>query len=436
MRGLETGRYRGGRRQQSLPNGVTAATFSSFGVRNYRIYFIGQSVSLVGTWMQRVAQAWLVLELTGSGTVVGTVTAFQFVPILLLAPIGGLLADRFDKRRILYATQSMAAVSALGLGAVVLADVTQLWMVYLSAVMLGIAAAFDTPARQTFVQEMVGRDNLTNAVSLNSTLVNAARIVGPAIAGVLIVSVGIGWCFLINGVSYLGLITALLVMNAAELRPSGASARKHRQLLEGFKYVMRTPELRTPLVLMAVAGLFTYEYQVILPLFARFTFGGDAQTFASMSSAMGVGAVLGGLLAASRANRAPVSLARTAIVFSIIQLGVSQAPVLWLALGSLAVVGAASVTFISLGNATLQLTAAPDMRGRVMGLYVVAFFGTTPLGAPLMGWVGDRFGPRYALALGGITLLLAALYALPRLGRDPLVDGVTEMGAPPAKIQG
>ena len=415
---------------------MTLATFSSLAIRNYRIYVGGQAVSLTGTWMQRVAQAWLELELTGSGAAVGTVTGFQFVPILLLAPWGGLFADRFDKRRILYVTQSIAALSAIGLALVVLTGVVALWMVYVSAIALGMAAAFDTPARQTFVQEMVGRDQLTNAVSLNSTLVNAARIVGPAIAGITIVTVGIGWCFLINGLSYISLITALLVMNSDELQPAAVSRRQKRQIFDGFAYVARTPSVRTPLILMAVAGLFTYEYQVILPLFARFTFDGDAQTFAAMSSAMGVGAVVGGLIAASRSNRPPVSLARTAIVFAILQLGVSQAPTLWMALGSLAIVGAASVTFIALGNATLQLTAEPEMRGRVMGIYVLAFFGTTPLGAPLMGWVGDRFGPRLALALGGVTLLVAALYALPRLGHDPLVDGITEPGPPPAKITG
>lgn len=412
-------------------------TFTSLGIRNYRIYFMGQSVSLIGTWMQRVAQAWLVLELTNSGTAVGTVTALQFLPILLLAPMGGLFADRFDKRRILYATQSLAALSALGLGLVVLTGVAALWMVYLSALALGLAAAFDTPARQTFVQEMVGREHLTNAVSLHSTLVNAARIVGPAIAGLLIVSVGIAWCFLVNGLSYLGLIVALGLMNTGELQPAEIPPRTPNQLVEGFRYVMTTPAVRTPLILLAVAGLFVYEYAVILPLFARFTFGGDAQTFAWMTSAMGVGAVAGGLYAASRANRPAIALARTGIVFALIQLGVSQSPSLVLALVSLCVLGAASVTFIALGNSTLQLTATPGMRGRVMGLYVVAFFGTTPLGAPMMGWIGEHVGPRYALAGGGIALLAAALWALPRLEAAPVPPGqvgpIAE-GPPPAKI--
>ncbi len=413
---------------------MTAATFRSLSVRNFRIYFTGQAISLLGTWMQRVAQAWLVLELTGSGTAVGTVTAFQFLPILLLAPLGGLIADRHDKRKILYFSQSLAGISAIGLGVVVLAGSVDLWVVYVSAAALGIAAAFDTPARQTFVEEMVGRSQLTNAVSLNSTLVNAARIVGPAIAGLLIVGVGIGWCFIINGISYISLIVALLVMDASQLHPPTISARSRRQLREGFSYVMRNPAVRTPLVLMAVAGLFVYEYQVILPLFARFTFGGDAQTFAAMTSAMGIGAVVGGLLVASKVNQSPASLARTGIVFGILQLVLSLAPTLVLAYASLAIVGAASVTFIALGNSTLQLTSEPAMRGRVMGIYVVAFFGTTPIGAPLMGWFGEHLGPRYALALGGLTLVAAASYALPRLGRDPLIGGVTEPPPPPAKI--
>lgn len=417
---------------------MAAPTFSSLGIRNYRVYFVGQSVSLVGTWMQRVAQAWLVLELTESGTAVGAVTALQFLPILLFAPLGGLFADRLDKRRILYATQSLAALSALALGVVVLVGVVSLWMVFVSALALGVAAAFETPARQTFVQEMVGREHLTNAVSLNSTLVNAARIIGPAVAGLLIVGVGIAWCFLVNGLSYLALVIALRLMNTSELRPAEVPPRTPHQLLEGFRYVINTPAVRTPLILLAVAGLFTYEYAVVLPLFARFTFGGDARTFAWMSSAMGVGAVLGGLLAATRANRPPAALARTGIVFGILQLGVSQAPNFPLALLSLAVVGAASVTFIALGNATLQLTATPTMRGRVMGLYVVAFLGTTPVGAPLMGWVGEHLGPRYALAGGGLAVLVAALVVLPRLDSESIdtteLPGPVVEGPPSAKI--
>jgi MFS family permease len=394
---------------------LAATTFSSLRIRNYRIYLIGQSISLCGTWMQRIAQAWLVLELTGSGTAVGAVTALQYVPIMLLAPWGGVIADRYDKRRILYVTQTVIAISAVVLGVLVLTDVIELWMVYLSALTLGLSSAFDTPTRQTFVLEMVGRDNVTNAVSLHSTLVNAARVVGPAIAGLIIVFIGIGWCFVIDGISYLGLVIALLLMNPGELHLEETPTRTPNQLVEGLRYVMATPAVRTPLILLAVAGLFAYEYQVILPLFARFTFGGDARTFSWLTSAMGVGAVAGGLAVASRANRPPVALARTGLVFGGLQLLTSLTPSLPLALAGLAVLGAASVSFIAIGNSTLQLTAAPGMRGRVMGLYVVAFLGTTPLGGPLMGWIGEHLGPRLALAGGGLAVLIASTLALPGL---------------------
>jgi MFS family permease len=413
-----------------------STTFRSLQVRNYRLYFTGQAISMMGTWMERVAQSWLVLELTDSGTAVGTVAALQFLPILLLSPLGGAMADRYDKRRILYVTQSMAAISGLGLGIAVLADVISLWMIYASALLLGLSSAFDNPARQTFVEEMVGRTQLSNAVSLNTTLVNAARVVGPAVAGFLIVGVGIGWCFVLNGVSYLALITALLMMNPDEFhhhtaRPTGD---RRGRIREGFRYAIRTPHVRATLILITVAGLFVYEYSVVLPIFARFTFGGDADMFATMSSTMGAGAVVGGLMAASRVTQVPVLLARSALIFGTIQILVSISPNVWLAYALLVVLGGCSVTFISTANTTLQLSSDPEMRGRVMGLYVLGFFGTTPFGGPLMGWIGEHFSPRWSLAVGGITLILAAIYALPRLGREPLVGGVSKMPPPPAKI--
>jgi MFS family permease len=396
---------------------LAVTTFSSLRIRNYRLYFIGQSISLSGTWMHRIAQAWLVLELTDSGTAVGAVTALQFLPILLLAPFGGVIADRYDKRKILYVTQLATAASALILGVLVLTDVIELWMIFLSALALGLSTAFDNPTRQTFVLEMVGRRNITNAVSLHSTLVNAARVVGPALGGLIIVYLGIGWCFVIDAVTYLSLVGALLLIDPDQLHSEELTPRTPNQLVEGFRYVMATPAIRTSLILLAIAGLFAYEYSVVLPLFARFTFDGDARTFSWLSSAMGVGAVFGGLAAASRANREPMGLARTGLVFGIIQLLVSVAPTLPVALVGMALLGAASVTFIALGNSTLQLTSAPSMRGRVMGLYTVAFLGTTPVGGPLMGWVGEHLGARVALAAGGAAVVIAALFALRSLGR-------------------
>jgi MFS family permease len=407
-------------------------------VRNYRLFFGGQSISLCGTWIQRVAQAWLVLELTGSGTAVGLVTALQFVPLLLLAPLGGVIADRVDKRRLLMLTQGLASLSAATLGVVVLTGVVELWMVYLLAFILGVAGSIDNPTRQTFVLEMVGRDQLTNALALNSSLINAARVVGPAIAGALIITVGIGWCFVINAVSYLAVIAALGLMRADELDSAPVQPRRPGQLRDGFRYVRSTQAVLTPILMMAVAGAFAYEYQVVLPLVARFTFGGDAQTFTTMTSAMGVGAVAGGLYTASRQTRPAITLARIAAVFGTIQVLVALAPNLIVSLVLLVALGAMGVSFIALGNSTLQLTAAPEMRGRVMGLWAVAFLGTTPFGAPIMGWIGEHVGPRWALGLGGVAVVLTAIggwRSLASVDREAAATTEPDVGLAPAEPQ-
>jgi len=410
-------------------------TFSSLGVRNYRLFFVGQSISLCGTWIQRVAQAWLVLELTGSGTAVGLVTALQFLPLLVLAPLGGVIADRVNKRHLLMFTQALAGLSAATLGVVVLTGAVQLWMVYLLAFVLGMAGSIDNPTRQTFVLDMVGRNQLTNALALNSSLVNAARVVGPAIAGALIITVGIGWCFVFNAVSYLAVIAALNLMRADELDSAPVQPRRPGQLREGFRYVQTTPAVLTPILMMAIAGTFAYEYQVVLPQIAKFTFDGDAQTFSAMTSAMGVGAVAGGLYTASRQTRPAIALARIAALFGVIQILVSLAPNLILALIALVALGAIGVSFIALGNSTLQLSAAPEMRGRVMGLWAVAFLGTTPFGAPVMGWVGEHFGPRLALGLGGVALLVAAVYGWRRLPLDQQATIGPDAGSMAAKLE-
>ncbi len=414
---------------------MVTQTFRSLAIYNYRLYFTGQIVSLCGTWMQRVAMAWLVLEVTGSGTMVGTVTAVQFLPILLLAPVGGLLADRFDNRRILYITQTVASATALILGLLVIGGVVELWMIYLAAVSGGLAAAFDTPARQTFVMEMVGREQLTNAVSLNTTAVNAARIVGPALAGLLIVTLGTGWCFVINAFTYVALIVALRLMRKNELNPVEISPRTPNQILEGFKYTIRTPAVRTPLILLAVAGTFAYNFQVVLPLLARFAFDGGARAYGVMSSAMGVGAVVGGLWAASRPNRPPLALAKAGVIFGSLIILTSLMPALWAAICALIVLGGSSVTFIALGNATIQLAAEPQMRGRVMGVYTMAFMGTTPIGSPTMGWIGEHVGARWAMGIGGLAVLVAALLVFKPLAAltTPLAPDLPLEGLPPEK---
>ena len=387
-----------------------ARTFSALAVRNYRLWFVGQGISLSGTWMQTVAQGLLVLELTGSGTELGLVTAAQALPVLFLAPWGGVIADRFSKRTTLYLTQAAAGVLALVLGGLVATGSIQVWMVYVLACGLGLVKAIDTPTRQSFVLEMVGKETLVNAVSLNSTQVNLARVIGPTIAAALIATVGMAACFFFNGLSYFVVIAMLAAMRAGELRSSPLAARARGQLREGWRYVRSTPVLRTILLMMALIGTLTYEFTVSLPLFARVTFGQGANAYAAMTALLGGGAVVGGLYAATRAMRAPSRLVWAAVGFGAAVLLTSAAPTLPLALAALALVGFCSIQFTSLANATLQLEAAPEMRGRVMALWTMAFLGSTPIGGPLIGAIGEHVGPRWALALGGLAALAAAGY--------------------------
>ncbi|HEX3393054.1 MAG TPA: MFS transporter [Acidimicrobiales bacterium] len=408
-------------------------TVSSLKVRNFRLYFFGQMVSLSGTWMQSVAQAWLVLKLTGSGTALGLVVALQFLPVLVLGPLGGLVADRCDKRRLLYATQTSAGLLALALGLLVSFDVVRLWMVFVLAGGFGLVNAVDSPARQTFVHEMVGSGELPNAVTLNSVMVNLARAVGPAVAGALIATVGLGPCFLINAGSYLAVLTALRLMRAHELQPTIPQPRAKGQIREGFRYVRATPALSTPLLMMAVIGTLAYEFGVILPLMARFTFHGDAGTYGLMSSCMGVGSVVGGLYAASHRRVGATALALDAVAFGVVLVMAAVAPNLAVELVALFLIGVASIGFLSLGNATLQLTTAPEMRGRVMALWSVAFLGSTPVGGPVVGWIGQNVGPRYGLGVGGLAALAAgglAYRSLARIGAR--ADTEAQAVAPPA----
>lgn len=385
-----------------------ATTFASLRTPNYRRYFAGQAVSLVGTWMQTVAQAWLVLELTGSGTALGLVAAAQFLPILLLAPYGGLLADRLDKRTILIATQCALGAMALTLGILTVTGAVQLWMVVVLALALGVATAIDNPARQAFAQEMVGAGGVRNAVSLNSVLVNTARAVGPAVAGVLIATVGTGPCFLINAVSYVAVVLALVGMDVDALRPTPRQERAPGQVRQGLSYVAHTPDLLVPLMMLAVVGTLAYEFQVVLPLLARGPLDGGAGTYGLLTSAMGAGAIVGGLVVAGHGRTGLRPLSVASAMFGLAILAAAAAPSVWVALVALTIVGATSVTFLAVGNTTLQLTAEPRFRGRVMALWAVAFLGSTPLGAPLIGAVSEHLSPRGGLAIGGLACLVAA----------------------------
>jgi MFS family permease len=383
-------------------------TFSSLRIRNYRLYFIAQLISVSGTWMQTVAQAWLVLHLSGSGVDLGIVVGLQFLPMLLFGPVGGLVADRVDKRHLLYFTQAAGGLLALVLGALVVSHQVQLWQVYLLASLLGVVNVFDNPARQTFVMEMVGRDDLPNAVSLNTVVMNASRVVGPAIGGVVITVFGLGVCFFVNAVSYVAVLVGLSLMRSAELHPTEHVARARGQIRDGFRYVWRTPSLRNTLLAIAIIGIFAYNFTVTLALLAKVTFHGGAGTYSLLTSCMGIGAVGGGLLAAHRARPTPRLLQVLALVFGGLLAAVALAPTLLTASLLIVAMGAASIGFIATANATLQLNAEPAMRGRVMALYAMAFLGTTPIGAPLVGAIAQWTNPRISLLVGAIATIIAA----------------------------
>ncbi len=358
--------------------------------------------------MQTIGQTWLVLQITKSGTQLGLIVAAQFLPVLFFAPFGGIVADRFDKRKILYFTQSASAMLALVLGILVATGSVQLWMVYVLAILLGCVNTIDNPARQTFIFEMVGKDSLQNAVSLNSTQVNLARVIGPAIGGGIIAGLGLAPCFFINALSFIAVLIALFMMTAEELSPAPKAEHKKGQLMEGFRYIKSNKILRETLLMMAIIGTLTYEFAVILPLVAQFTFHGNAGTYAALTVAMGLGSMAGGLYTASRKKIKPGTLVNAAWLFGATMLLAAIAPSFILVLAALVLVGFFSINFLSTGNTTLQLESEPSMRGRVMSLWTMAFLGSTPIGGPIIGFIGEHAGPRWGLVLGGIAALVAA----------------------------
>ena len=377
---------------------------------NFRKYYYGQAVSMAGTWMQVVALGWLVLKLTNSATDLGLVTAAQFVPVLIFGPLGGLVVDRMDTRRVLILTQALSAVLAVALGVLTITGAVELWMVYVLAGLLGVVTTVDNPARQTFVLELVGPESLSNAITLNSVNINAARAVGPAIGAVVITVIGIGPCFLINAASFVAVIIALMRMHPASFHPKVHAPRAKGQVRDGFRYVWNEPALRTPLLMMGLIGTLAYEFQVILPVVAKETFGGDAGTYGIMTGAMGVGAVVGGLATASRARHGLAALTKVSALFGVAIMLVAISPTLLMAVLALVIVGVVSITFLAQANTTLQLTASPEMRGRVMALWTVAFLGSTPIGGPIVGFIAEEAGPRWGLVIGGVACFVAAGY--------------------------
>lgn len=415
--------------------------FLSLSVPNYRRYFTGQVVSLSGNWIQIVAETWLILRLTQSGVAVGLLAALQFAPMLVMGAYGGLLADHFDKRKLLMLTQFGMVVPALALFAITVTGVVAPWMVFALVFVRGSVNALDNPARQSFVIEMVGADRVVNAVSLNSVIVHCARMVGPAIAGVLIATVGVEPCFLLNAASFMAMLVALRAMDPAALSSAERAPRRPRALRDGLAYVLRTPALAVPLAMMALVGTLGFNFQVLLPLLAKFTFDGGPGTYAALVVAMGAGSVAGALTSGARGRVSNGLLIGSSAAFGVATVLAAVAPTLPLTVAALALVGAASVTFAAGVNSTLQLEVAPEMRGRVMALYSVVFLGSTPIGAPLAGWVAQLASPRAGLLLGAAAALAAAagaaLWGLrTRAGERPLVSAAAPAAREPGSGAG
>jgi len=387
-----------------------SAMFRALENRNYRIWAGGALVSNVGTWMQRVAQDWLVLTVltNHSGAAVGITTALQFLPMLLLGPYGGVLADRYRKRVILLWTQVAMGLTGLALGLLVVTGTAQLWHAYLAALCLGIASAIDAPARQSFVSELVGQDNISNAVALNSASFNTARLTGPAVAGVLIAWVGTGPVFLLNAASYAAVIISLFLIRTSELAPAAQAGRGKHQVAEGVRYVRRRPDLVLIMVLVGILGAFGMNFPIINALMTTTEFGVGPSEFGLLGSIMAVGT----LLAARRAGPRLRYLLSGALGLGFFTLLGSVSPSFWLYAAVLIPVGLASITFLNSCNTSIQLSVEPQFRGRVLALYLAVLQGGTAVGAPLMGWIGSEFGARWSVAAGGAVVLVTALFAV------------------------
>ncbi|MEU3504034.1 MFS transporter [Streptomyces hundungensis] len=384
-------------------------TFSSLAVRNYRLFFSGAIVSNIGTWMARITQDWLVLTITGSSVAVGITTAMQFLPMLLFGLYGGVIADRFAKRNILFVTQAAMGLGGLFLAVMTLSGHVQVWHVYLTAFFTGLVTVVDNPTRQSFVSEMVGPDRVRNAVSLNSANFQSARLVGPAVAGVVMAAVGPGWAFLANGLSFTAPLIMLSLMRTKELQPTRLTPRGKGQLREGLAYVSERPELIWPIVLVGFVGTFGFNFPIWLSAFASDVFHGDSGLYGLFNSLMAIGSLVGALLAARRATTRLRMLVLAAGLFAVLELVAATSPDLGVFMALLIPVGILGLTVNVTANASVQMATDPEMRGRVMSLFMMVFTGGTPLGGPLFGWLADVYGVRVSLALGGLICGVAAI---------------------------
>jgi MFS family permease len=388
--------------------GAIRRTFGSLETRNFRLYFGGELVSYIGSWMQTMAEAWLVLELTGSGVAVGATFACRFLPVLLFGLWGGAVADHFDRRKVMVVTQSLAALLGVVLWLIVLTDVVEVWMVFGLAIALGLVTVVDEPARHAFVEEMVGRDRLANAVALNSAVANSARITGPAAAGLLIAAFGVAWVFFANALSFFAVVGALLAMRTSELQRRAQPAERPK-VVEGLRYAWSITELRATIVLVAVVGTLVYNFPTFLTLLASETFGGGAGLAGFLMAILGIGTVVGGLVAAHRGHSTLRVVIVAAGLLGSALVVTALLPTQHLVEAALVPVGALAVFFGTSANAHMQLSSAPALRGRVMAIYMLLTLGSTVVGGPFVGWVCQQWSPRVGLGLAGTATVTAAL---------------------------
>lgn len=396
----------------------SATTFASLSQRNFRLFFLGQGISQIGNWMTLVTQTLLVLELTHSGIALGLLAAAQFAPVLLFGPFAGLVADRSDKRKLLAVVQSISMVQSLALAVLAFSGQPPVWSIYALATVGGFTVAFDNPTRRSLVVEMVDEAMVPNAVALNTTMMTSSRIFGPALAGILVATVGFGAAFLVDGLSYVAVLISLAMIRSAELRPAARTGRGPGQIREGIRYVRDEPTLFVPMVMMAVIGTFAFNHSTVLPLFAVRDLGGSDATYTLLFSVLSVGALIGSLAAARRESVGVRTVGWSAVGFGVSMFALALAPRLATALVVMVALGATSVAFLTASTAIVQLRSRPEMRGRVLALQAMLFLGSTPIGAPIVGWLSETYGARVGLLTGAVATLLAGAWGLARANRS------------------
>jgi MFS family permease len=426
---------------------ATSDTFRSMQIRNFRLFFSGQLISQIGNWLTLIAQTLLVLELTDSGVALGLLAAVQFGPVLLFGAFAGLIADRSDKRTLLITVQTFAMAQSFALGALAFMDHPPVWAIYVLAAFGGMATAFDNPARRSFVVEMVPEQDITNAVSLNSALMTGSRVIGPALGGILVATVGFGWAFWADGLSYIAVIAGLRMMDPSKLRTAPIQPRGKGQVRAGLRYALSVPELRVPLIMMAVIGTLAFNFQTVLPLFATRDLSGSELTFSLLMSVLSVGSLVGALAAARRKDLSVHFVSVTAAAFGASMLLLALSPNQPVAFAVGVVMGLTSITFMTTSTAIVQLRADPMMRGRVLSLQAIVFLGSTPIGGPVVGAISERFGARYGLGLGAIAAIAAGAYGLVTVRRsarlritdeitaESVADAASDLGEGPVNVR-